>query len=78
MRGYFFALTMLLWVLVGILWLLPRKLRLMRRLGNLTPHEIIQRGKDGDIEAKTLHRDSTRFVITGLALLLPQILLRHV
>lgn len=78
MRGYLFVLTLILWVLVGSVWLLPRKFRLMRRLGHLTPQEIIQRGKDGDAEAKILHRDSNRFVIAGLVLLLPQVFLRYV
>ena len=77
MRGYLFALTLLLWILVGSVWVLPRKFRLMRRLGHLTPQEIMKRGEEGDAEAKILHRDSNRFMIAGLILLPPQTFLRY-
>lgn len=75
MRTYLFGITVLLWIVVGLVWLLPRKLRLMRRLGHLTAGEIIQRGKEGDVEARNLHRDTSRFIIFGLMLVLPQVLL---
>jgi hypothetical protein len=72
MRTAVFVASLLVWLSVGLIWLLPRKLRLMRRLGHLTPDEIIQRGKDGDVEAKKLHRDTIWFVAVGLIVLLPQ------
>ena len=59
------------WLLVGLAWLLPKKLALLRQLGNLSNDELVQKAKGGNIEAKELRRQTWWFVGVGLAVLLP-------
>ena len=73
-----FILSLLVWVLLTAAWLFPRRMRLEKRLGNLTSSEVIQRGKDGDREAMELYRDTKRCMVGGLLLLLPQVLVQEI
>lgn len=67
-----FVLSLVAWVLVGVAWLFPKKLKLMKRLGHLTADEIIQLGKAGDIEVQSLRKKSWWWMGAGMVLLLPQ------
>lgn len=59
------------WVVTGLLWLMPKKLKLMKRVGILNNHELNVLAKNGDIEARRLKRQTTVFVIVGIAVLVP-------
>lgn len=74
----FFFLSMFVWVAVGAIWLLPMKLKLLRRVGNLNNDQIIQLAKAGDAEAQSLRRKGWWYLGIGLALLLPQQLLLEI
>jgi hypothetical protein len=67
-----FVLSLVTWVLIGVAWLFPKKLKLMKRLGHLTADEIIQLGKAGDIEVQNLRKRTWWWIGMGLAVLLPQ------
>ena len=73
--AYLFFLSLLVWVAVGATWLLPKKLKLMKRVGNLTNDQLIQLAKAGDVEAQSLRRKGWWWLGIGLAVLLPQQLL---
>lgn len=67
-----FVLSLFAWVFIGVAWLFPKKLKLMKRLGHLTTDEIIQLGKAGDIEVQSLRKKTWWWIGVGLVLLLPQ------
>ncbi len=71
---YLFIATWFIWVAVGVIWLLPQKRALLRRVGNLTNDEVIQLALSGDVEAQRLRRRTRWLFGIGLALLLPQVL----
>ena len=51
-----FFISLTVWVAIGAVWLLPMKLKLMKRLGHLTADEIIEIGKAGDAEVQSLRK----------------------
>lgn len=67
-----FLISLVVWVVIGVLWLLPMKLKIMKRLGHLTADEIIQLGKAGDAEVQSLRKRSWWWIGIGLAVLVPQ------
>ena len=69
----FFA-SVVLWIVVGAVWLLPHKMKLMQRLGHLTAHQIIQLGEKGDAEVQSLRRKGWWWIAIGITALLPQLL----
>lgn len=73
-----FFVSLALWIAGGAVWLLPKKLKLMQRLGHLTADEIIQLGKAGDVEVQSLRNRGWWWFGIGLAVLLPQFVVLHV
>ncbi len=71
MLGKLLIATYLIWLLVGVIWLLPKKLRLLRRVGNRTNAELIALAKSGDMEARQLRRLGWWYAGVGLALIVP-------
>ncbi len=78
MLSYIFIGTILCWLFVGLFWLLPKKLVLLRRVGNVTNNELIRIAKAGDSEAMRLRTLGKWYVAIGLALLIPQVVLLQV
>ena len=74
--GAIFASAYVLWVIAGLIWLLPRKLAVIRRLGNLSSDELILRAKSGDMEVQSLRKRTWWFCCVGLVMLLPLSLLK--
>ncbi len=75
--GILFLGTLGLWIVGGLLWLFPRKLRLLRRLGSSSDYyRIRDLAKNGDRECQLLLRDSKRYMFLGLGMLLPIQLLK--
>ena len=74
----FFAASISIWFLVGVAWLLPQKLAIFKRVGNLTSNQLIQLAKAGDIEIQRLRRRTWWYVGIGLFLILPQVLLLQI
>lgn len=72
--SYFFIATWILWIGVGLIWLLPQKRALRRRVGNLTNDELIQLARSGDVESQRLRKRGWWYLGVGLAILLPQTL----
>ena len=67
--GLIATATFFAWVLIGAVWVLPKKLALLRRLGpNVTNDQIIRLAKEGDPEAQRLRKLTWRFVVLGLLL----------
>ena len=73
----FFA-SVVLWIVVGAVWLLPQKLKLMKRLGHLTAHQIIQLGKEGDVEVQGLRKKGQWWIAVGVLTLLPQLVVLNI
>lgn len=73
----FFA-SVVLWIVVGAVWLLPQKLKLMKRLGHLTAHQIIQLGKEGDVEVQSLRKKGRWWIAVGAITLLPQLVVLNI
>ena len=73
----FFA-SVVLWVVVGAFWLLPQKLKLMKRLGHLTANQIIQLGKEGDVEVQSLRKKGWWWIAVGVTALLPQLIVLNI
>jgi hypothetical protein len=69
--GGAFAFCFLFWLIGGVLWLLPKKLAILRRLGHRTYAELILKGDGGDAEVQTLRRLSWWYIGIGLAVLVP-------
>ncbi|MEO5793908.1 MAG: hypothetical protein ABIP34_02440, partial [Rhodoferax sp.] len=61
---------------VGVVCLLPRKLQLLKRHGNLTTDQLIQLAKNGDKEAARLYRDTKWWIAAALAVGLPMSVIR--
>lgn len=59
------------WVAIGIAWLLPKKVKLIKRIGFVSNAEIIKLAQRGDSEAKRLKRLTTIYIIVGLLVLIP-------
>ena len=78
MLSYFFIATILCWVLVGLIWLFPKKIALQRRVGNVTNDELIRLANAGDPEAKKLRMLGKWYLGIGLALMVPQVVLLQV
>lgn len=75
--SFFFA-SVVLWIVVGAFWLLPQKLKLMKRVGHLTAHQIIQLGKEGDVEVQSLRKKGWWWIATGMTVLLPQLIVLNI
>ncbi|UCV01157.1 hypothetical protein [Acidovorax radicis] len=73
----FFA-SVVLWIVVGAVWLLPQKLKLMKRLGHLNAYQIIQLGKEGDAEVQSLRRKGWWWIAIGMTALLPQLIVLNI
>jgi hypothetical protein len=66
MRSTFIVLGILVWLGVGVLWLFPRKLELLRRHGmHLTNNDLIRLGPK-DRDAWNLQRDTWAMIAIGL------------
>lgn len=76
--GYLFSATFVLWVIIGAVWLLPQKIALLRRVGNLTNAELIALAKTGDKEAQRLWHRGRWYCGIGLVLILLQAVLVQV
>lgn len=62
-----FVIGVMTWFGWGVFWLLPRKLKIFKRLGShLTADQLIQKAKEGDIEIQRLVKDTKIFMIVGL------------
>ena len=70
--GYLFVATWVALIVAGLVWLLPLKRSLLKRVGNLTNDELIRLAKSGDIEAQRLRKRTWWFIGVALALLFPQ------
>lgn len=67
--SYFLAIALLCWVLYGVLFIFPRKRKLLKRLGlDKTNDDLIRAAAQGDAEAAKLHRDSVVYVAVGVAI----------
>lgn len=71
MLGKLLIATYVIWLLVGVVWLLPKKLQLLRRVGNRTNVELVALAKSGDAEARQLRRLGWWWFGVGLALIVP-------
>jgi len=69
--GNLFLSAGAIWIVLGLVWLLPKKIRLMKRVGWLSNQEIIQLAKNGDIEAQKLRKLGHIYLGIGLAVLVP-------
>jgi hypothetical protein len=67
-----FLVSFAVWLVIGAVWLFPKKLKLLKRLGHLTSDEIIQLGKAGDVEVQSLRKRTWWWLGIGLVVLLPQ------
>jgi hypothetical protein len=65
-----------LWLVVGMCWLLPKKLALVRRRGNMSNAHFIALAKKGDAEVMHLVKLTRWFLVAGLLIGLPIALLR--
>lgn len=66
-----FLWAFLVWVGVGLVWLLPKKIRLMKRVGILNNDELIRLAKNGDLGVQQLKRQTTIFIVIGIIVLVP-------
>ena len=69
--GSLVAICYGVWLVAGLVWLLPLKIALVRRVGNVTNDQLVSLAKRGDAEAQRLRRRTWWFIGVGLALLLP-------
>jgi len=75
----FFAFAIAAWVAGGIVFLLPKKMRIMKRVGRvLTPVELIELARRGDREARELRRAAGWYALAGTAIVLAAMLARSV
>ena len=66
-----FPWTFLIYIGVGLVWLLPRKIKLMKRLGYQSNAELYRLAKNGDREAILLKKQTTIFLVIGIIVLVP-------
>ncbi|GGC64604.1 hypothetical protein [Undibacterium terreum] len=66
-----FIYAFLIWFIVGLAFLLPKKIKLIKRVGNLSNSELANLAKNGDAEVKKLRRLTWFFVGLGILVLLP-------
>ena len=78
MLSYILIGTFLCWLVIGLFWLLPKKVALLRRVGNVTNDELIRMAKAGDSEAMKLRTSGKWYLGIGLALLVPQVVLLQI
>ena len=69
--NYLFLAAVFTWVGVGVLWLFPQKMKLMKRVGVLSSRELNNLAENGDTEAKQLKRKTIVFIVVGLLVLVP-------
>lgn len=69
--GATFITAYSLWVCAGLIWLMPLKLAILKRLDSLSNDELVSRAKSGDMEAQRLRKRTWWFCGVGLAMLLP-------
>lgn len=69
--GNLYIYAFLIWFLIGLAILLPRKIKLIKRVGNLSNGDLIRLAKNGDAEARELRRLTWIFVGLGVLILLP-------
>lgn len=50
----------------------------MKRLGHLTAHQIIQLGKEGDVEVQSLRKKGWWWFVAGMTALLPQLIILNI
>ena len=63
------AAALAIWIIAGLILILPMKLALLRRVGyHKTPAQLIELAKQGDPEAKELKRRTNWFLIAGLVI----------
>lgn len=72
---HFFIATLIGWVGVGLFWLFPQKLALLRRVGKVTNDELIRLANAGDSDVRIFRKRSFLWIFIGLLLLLPQVVL---
>lgn len=73
-----FFISLVLWIAVGAVWLLPQKMKLVKRLGHLSADKIIQLGKEGDVEVQSLRKKGWVWIAVGMAALLPQLIVLNI
>lgn len=74
----FLIATVAGWLFVGLFWLLPKKLALLRRVGNVSNDELIRMAEGGDAEAKKLRALGKWYLSIGFVLIVPQVVLLQV
>ena len=74
----FFALVVAGWVAAGIVFLVPWKVRLMRRVGRLlSVLQIIALARAGDPEAQALKKASGVYLLVGAGILVAEVVVRN-
>lgn len=66
-----FLWAFFVWVGAAVVWLLPKKFKLMKRVGMLSNEELYQLAKNGDDEALRLKKHTTIFLVVGAIVLVP-------
>jgi len=69
-----FISTFFIWIAIGLLWLLPKKIRLMKRVGWISNADVIKLANGGDKEASALKKQSTIYIAIGIVVLVPLIM----
>ncbi|RJG05528.1 hypothetical protein D3870_05420 [Noviherbaspirillum cavernae] len=58
-------------MIAGLVVLLPRKIKLMKRIGTTDNTDILRLAKTGDSEALWLKRATWIFIVVGIIVLVP-------
>ncbi len=61
----------LIWFFIGLAFILPKKIKLLKRVGNVGNGDLIRLAKNGDTEAVALRRVTWIFVVVGILILVP-------
>jgi hypothetical protein len=73
--GIGFVVSAAVWLLAGLVWLLPQKMAILKRVGNLTNNQLFHLAKAGEAEIRIFLRRGWWYVRIGLLLLVPHALL---
>jgi hypothetical protein len=69
--AYVSIIALAAWIIGGFIWLFPKKLRLIRRVGyGVTNAQLNELAKRGDVEARRLKKLGIGYMALGLLILL--------
>lgn len=67
----FLIVSGVLWLIVGVFWMLPQKMAIRKRVGQVSNAHLIEMATAGDLEIRKFRRRTWWYIGLGLLIFIP-------